>query len=133
MEEIIIRYFGKYNTDGFYEAFYNTEVWNINDIPNENCIELTKEQWEQALCEECVVINGKHSLHVKSEEEIKEITLQGIRKKRDLLLKDSDWTQLKDSPLNDQQTLAWASYRQTLRDLPQTVDINNIVFPEKPL
>ena len=34
---------------------------------------------------------------------------------RDLLLAQSDWTQLPDAPVDRQ---AWATYRQTLRDFP---------------
>jgi hypothetical protein len=36
---------------------------------------------------------------------------------RDLLLKESDWTQLPDAPCDAQ---AWATYRQALRDFPAT-------------
>ena len=42
--------------------------------------------------------------------------LQRVRKKRDLLLEESDWTQLVDAPVDRD---AWARYRQALRDLPQ--------------
>lgn len=42
--------------------------------------------------------------------------LQDIRFQRDQKLKDSDWTQVSDSPVNKE---AWAIYRQALRDLPQ--------------
>lgn len=62
-----------------------------------------------------------------------------LRNKRNLLLKDSDWTQLSDSPLTSEQKTAWATYRQTLRDLPANVDLNNlsedlheVTWPSKP-
>ena len=41
-----------------------------------------------------------------------------LRRIRNVLLRDSDWTQFNDSPLTDQQKQAWATYRQALRDLP---------------
>lgn len=41
-----------------------------------------------------------------------------LRKIRTALLRDSDWTQVNDSPLTDQEKQAWATYRQALRDLP---------------
>ena len=44
------------------------------------------------------------------------LLLQQVRKKRDLLLQESDWTQLVDAPVDRE---AWADYRQALRDLPQ--------------
>lgn len=37
--------------------------------------------------------------------------------RRDAALSASDWTQLPDVPVRDQQ--AWARYRQALRDLPE--------------
>ena len=39
------------------------------------------------------------------------------RKTRNDLLADSDWTQMNDSPLTNEQKTAWATYRQELRDL----------------
>lgn len=39
------------------------------------------------------------------------------RETRNSLLAESDWTQMPDSPLNDTQKTAWATYRQELRDL----------------
>ena len=43
-----------------------------------------------------------------------------MRRKRDALLVASDWTQMHDSPLTDEQRAAWATYRQQLRDAPAT-------------
>ena len=44
-----------------------------------------------------------------------------LRDRRDMFLRDSDWTQFNDSPLSEAKKTAWATYRQELRDLP----INN--------
>ncbi len=41
-----------------------------------------------------------------------------LRHVRDLLMGCTDWTQAADSPLNETQRAAWATYRQALRDLP---------------
>ena len=40
-----------------------------------------------------------------------------VRKDRDLKLAQSDWTQFTDSPLSDSDKTAWATYRQSLRDI----------------
>ena len=40
-----------------------------------------------------------------------------IRKKRDFLLRTSDWTMTPGCTVDQ---AAWAAYRQTLRDVPQT-------------
>lgn len=53
-----------------------------------------------------------------SEEEIstrKEYKSRSVRIERNNLLAGSDWTQLKDSPVNSDD---WEIYRQSLRDLP---------------
>ena len=39
------------------------------------------------------------------------------RKTRNELLTDSDWTQMNDSPLTNEEKTAWATYRQELRDI----------------
>jgi hypothetical protein len=58
------------------------------------------------------------------------LLLQRVRKKRDLLLQQSDWTQLIDAPVDRE---AWADYRQALRDLPQQEGFpREVVWPEVP-
>lgn len=47
------------------------------------------------------------------------------RETRNRLLLMSDWTQLADAPLTEEQKQAWSVYRQELRDLP-----NNPGFPD---
>jgi len=42
---------------------------------------------------------------------------EGHRTTRDKLLADTDWTQMNDSPLSNEDKTAWATYRQELRDL----------------
>ena len=44
--------------------------------------------------------------------------LEILRGRRDMLLRESDWTQFPDSPLTDAKKAEWATYRQELRDLP---------------
>ena len=54
------------------------------------------------------------------------------RQKRNELLKESDWTQLNDIPESTQ--LLWQSYRQALRDIPDSVGFPyNIDWPTIPL
>ncbi len=56
-----------------------------------------------------------------------------IRKQRDKLLAASDYTQMGDSPLTDDCKLAFASYRQSLRDITaQTGFPTEISWPESP-
>ena len=44
-----------------------------------------------------------------------------IREKRNNLLIASDWTQMPDSPLSSTKKTEWATYRQNLRNLIQTI------------
>ena len=58
------------------------------------------------------------------------IAWKALRSTRDRLLSESDWTQVADAPVDN---LAWAIYRQALRDLPaNTSDPLNPVWPDKP-
>jgi hypothetical protein len=53
-----------------------------------------------------------------------------VRFWRDLELKKTDWTQLPDAPVNK---VAWATYRQALRDLPeQGGKADEVELPSKP-
>lgn len=52
------------------------------------------------------------------------------RMRRDWALRESDWTQLADAPCDKQ---AWATYREALRDLPETwVLSEQMEFPNPP-
>lgn len=53
-----------------------------------------------------------------------------VRRFRNSLLKDSDWTQGKDIP--DEFSAAWATYRQELRDLTNNENWPNVAFPSPP-
>ncbi|HFQ4969126.1 TPA: tail fiber assembly protein [Vibrio vulnificus] len=56
-----------------------------------------------------------------------------IRKYRDHLIAETDYTQMPDAPLDDAKKAEFTSYRQALRDIPQDFgDPDAIVWPEKP-
>lgn len=58
-----------------------------------------------------------------------------LREDRNKLLADSDWTQFNDSPLNNEDKIAWATYRTALRDLPTHANwpnLNDEDWPTKP-
>ena len=53
-----------------------------------------------------------------------------MRLHRDRLLKESDWTQVNDAPVDRE---AWATYRQALRDFPATWTAGPTAdFPDTP-
>jgi hypothetical protein len=56
-----------------------------------------------------------------------------LRHQRTNKLFASDWSQLSDAPLTSSQKIAWTTYRQTLRDLPEnTEDPKNVTWPSQP-
>ena len=126
-----MKYYGHYNEDGEYRAFFNDSRHKKEEILKPY-IELTEDQWQQALSYRCKVIDGKHVHLPLTTDEETQLKFLKLRNERDYLLKQSDWTQMPDSPLTEEKKQEWQTYRQALRDLPQTVDINNIEFPTKP-
>jgi len=56
-----------------------------------------------------------------------------IRNKRNTLLRESDWTQMNDSPLNTEKKNEWLNYRNNLRNLPQTfINPDEVIWPDVP-
>lgn len=59
-----------------------------------------------------------------------------VRIERNNLLSESDWTQMSDSPLSDSKKTEWATYRQSLRDLPTSnssaSSYDDVTFPSEP-
>lgn len=56
-----------------------------------------------------------------------------IRGERDYRLFRSDWTQMPDVQLNDEQKAAWLVYRQYLRDVPDQSGFPwNVIWPAQP-
>lgn len=49
-----------------------------------------------------------------------------LRKKRNELLRDTDFTQINDAPFGAEEKNAYAAYRQYLRDIPAQPEFPNI-------
>ena len=76
-------------------------------------------------------MNADPSIHIGTEDEQR---ADMIRKIRNRLLNESDWTQQPDVP--EEIRTKWKSYRQALRDLPTHENFPNLKeedFPDKPL
>ena len=63
--------------------------------------------------------------------------MERFREQRQMLLGQSDWTQLPDNGLSKEKREEWRKYRQALRDIPQRyagADLNKvkIEFPKPP-
>jgi len=68
--------------------------------------------------------------NAESEEEVYAKTALSVRTKRNILLADSDWTQIADAPVD---ATAWATYRQALRDITSQQGFpHEVTWPTKP-
>jgi hypothetical protein len=56
---------------------------------------------------------------------------QDVRERRNLLLLESDWTQLNDAQIGNKSE--WTYYRQELRDITNNPNVDALVWPVKPL
>ena len=65
--------------------------------------------------------------------EAADLDLSRVRGQRDGQLRGSDWTQSGDAALAGHTAEEWATYRQVLRDLPQTYSrVSEVVWPNDP-
>ena len=84
----------------------------------------------------------KDELNSKLGELKKEEPMKLLREKRNKLIAETDWTQLKDIDLDIIRERDWKNYRQALRDLPSksnpkldiygNLDMSSITWPTKP-
>ncbi|MDV3515157.1 phage tail assembly chaperone [Stenotrophomonas sp. C1657] len=55
-----------------------------------------------------------------------------IRRRRDMALRGTDWTQMPDAPLTALERAAYQTYRQALRDLPSVPGFPDVPWPTLP-
>jgi len=94
------------------------EVQSLDFLPNLIAGDAGSVGWSYA--------DGKLVAPVITEDPAKE--WDRLRKERNQLLAETDFYALSDVTMTADMT----TYRQALRDLPSTVDINNPVYPTKP-
>jgi hypothetical protein len=77
--------------------------------------------------------NPVYSLEADAESQDNNPEWLALKAQREELLKACDWTQLEDSPLSAEDKASWATYRQSLRDIPQDyTEVESVVWPEQP-
>lgn len=68
-----------------------------------------------------------------NEEQMFNYHISWARSERNRRLAESDWTQMPDVALTQEQKQAWATYRQELRDLVNGItEVIPFEWPEKP-
>jgi hypothetical protein len=112
------------------KGFYDTD-FGYPSLP-QDIIEITKEQHNTFLNgmnmqnKELVLSQGNLVL----QDRVVVITWEQIRSRRNNLLALSDYTQMSDWPGDK---ASWATYRQALRDLPQTyTNAADVIWPTAP-
>ncbi len=99
-------------------------------MSNTNPIRLLNGVVYQLTDEEVIQLNLSQEVLLS---EAQQLSFLEMRNQRNILLLNSDWTQLPVNPLTAEQKVLWETYRQQLRELPDnTTDIDNVVWPTPP-
>lgn len=69
-----------------------------------------------------IVVNPYTSKLAETAEE----KIKSMKNIRAIFLSDTDWTQVSDSPLDEQTKEAWRVWRQELRDITNIVNVDNV-------
>lgn len=86
---------------------------------------------DHLITEEMQEISIHEFNRIKTKETVKEPTWEDVKKIRNGLLAESDWTDLPNSPINNKP--AWLRYRQALRDITKNFSKpTEINWPVKP-
>jgi len=121
----------------FYVQLKNGKIDNyINYLPELpegfSVVEITDIEFDQIINQRTHyfdITDNTVKIINKSEEDI----WFEIRNKRNTLLRESDWTQMNDSPLNTEKKNEWLNYRNNLRNLPQTfINPDEVIWPDVP-
>lgn len=105
-------------------GYYMVSGWKPHDPATEKLITVAPYLYDGLCCIVDVVPLTEEDLKVRQANQ-----WVSIRNGRNQLLKDSDWTQVADVPVDK---TAWATYRQELRDITKQADPFNIVWPKAP-
>lgn len=58
---------------------------------------------------------------------------EGVRRHRNFLLQETDYTQVQDNPLDSSKRQEWLEYRKALRDIPSQEGFpHEVEWPVKP-
>ncbi len=91
---------------------------NVVTPDGQTQVEITGDELEEIEARETAWANGSGAR-----------AMRRLREQRDNRLAETDWWASSDLTMTDEQT----AYRQSLRDFPGTADIDNIVWPNKPM
>ena len=87
---------------------------------------------------EYIELTAEELAEIDKKREAADLNFDQIRLQRDVMLRNSDWTQIADASLGAHTVEEWATYRQELRDLPATSNegnggkVSEVVSPDDP-
>ena len=105
------------------EGYYVISVYKPHDYNTEKLVSAAPHLYDGMCC-----LVDVEPLTVEELQARVDTQWQTIRTQRNQLLKDTDWTQVADSPVDK---AAWALYRQALRDITTQPDPFNITWPKQ--
>jgi hypothetical protein len=103
------------------QGYYVISVWKDHDRKTEKLVSAAPHLYDGMCCIVDVVPLTEGDLAARKADQ-----WNSVRSGRNQMLKDSDWTQVADAPVDK---TAWATYRQELRDITKQADPFNIVWP----
>ena len=102
-------------------GYYVISVWKPYDHATEKLVSATPHLFDGMCCLVDVEPLTADELQARIDTQ-----WQVIRTQRNQMLKDTDWTQVADAPVDK---AVWATYRQTLRDITTQLDPFYIIWP----
>jgi hypothetical protein len=127
-----------------HRIFYYTATGKIiicRRMSDSNLAERLAYHTDQSYINGYVANPNTHRINLETKElELIPVTVnhyEWFRQRRNLMLTGSDWTQGADSPLSESKKAEWQTYRQALRDLPESVSDpltskDSVTWPTKP-
>lgn len=122
-----------YITDtGKFNGWYDDQIHKVIPEPH---IEVSEEDYQSHYQ---TMTNGKELLVVDGKVTFQDIappaiTWEEIRAQRNMLLNNSDYTQMPDAELTEEQKAAWIAYRKELRRVPESYDSpDKVIWPTPP-
>jgi len=80
-----------------------------------------------------IQLTAEEEAEMAAQAEAADLDMNHVRGQRDGQLRGSDWTQIGDAALAGHTAEEWATYRQSLRDVPQTYSrVSEVVWPMDP-
>jgi len=80
-----------------------------------------------------IQLTAEEETQLDADAEANDLDLGSVRQQRNGMLSGTDWTQIGDATLGDHTAEEWRTYRQALKDIPQTYSrVSEVVWPNDP-